>query len=261
MTLPGDGMASLSLGSGPPLLFLPGLTPDHTTPRGWARRFALHQMRPYADRRQVWWVGRRRGLAPGATMADIAGDYAVALREWGEEPIDVVGVSTGGSVALQLAADHPELVNRLVLVASACRLGPGGRSGQRRVLAALEHGDRRRAGAELMALTAGGPGMARVFGAGGWLLPGLLVGHRDPDLLATLRAEDAFDLTARLGSIETPTLVVGGERDAFYGADLFRETAHGLPRGQVLLYPGIGHGGTVSHRRLGRDVLAHLDRD
>ena len=64
------------------------------------------------------------------------------------------------------------------------------------------------------------------------------------DLLATLRAEDAFDLTARLGSIETPTLVVGGERDAFYGADLFRETAHGLPRGQVLLYPGIGHGGT-----------------
>ena len=160
-----------------------------------------------------------------------------------------------------LAADHLELVNRLVLVASACRLGPGGRSGQRRVLAALEHGDRRRAGAELMALTAGGPGMARVFGAGGWLLPGLLVGHRDPDLLATLRAEDAFDLTARLGSIETPTLVVGGERDAFYGADLFRETAHGLPRGQVLLYPGIGHGGTVSHRRLGRDVLAHLDRD
>ena len=261
MTLPGDGMASLSLGSGPPLLFLPGLTPDHTTPRGWARRFALHQMRPYADRRQVWWVGRRRGLAPGATMADIAGDYAVVLREWGEEPIDVVGVSTGGSVALQLAADHPELVNRLVLVASACRLGPGGRSGQHRVLTALERGDRRRAGAELMALTAGGPGMARVFGAGGWLLPGLLVGHRDPDLLATLRAEDAFDLTARLGSIETPTLVVGGERDAFYGADLFRETAHGLPRGQVLLYPGIGHGGTVSHRRLGRDVLAHLDRD
>ena len=83
MMLPGDGMASLSLGSGPPLLFLPGLTPDHTTPRGWARRFALHQMRPDADRRQVWWAGRRRGLAPGATMADIAGDYAVALREWG----------------------------------------------------------------------------------------------------------------------------------------------------------------------------------
>ena len=51
-----------------------------------------------------------------------------------------MGVSTGGS-ALQPAADHPELVNRLVLVASACRLGPGGRSGQRRVLAALEHGD------------------------------------------------------------------------------------------------------------------------
>jgi pimeloyl-ACP methyl ester carboxylesterase len=261
MTPPGDGMASLSLGSGPPLLFLPGLTPDHAPPRGWSRRFALHQMRPYADQRQVWWVGRRRGLAPGATMSDIAADYAVALREWGEEPIDVVGVSTGGSVALQLVADHPELVNRLALVASACRLGAGGRDGQRRVLNALEQGERRRAGAEMMTLTAGGPASARVSGALGWLLPGMLVGHRDPDLLATLRAEDAFDLTARLGSIETPTLVVGGERDAFYGADLFRETAHGMPRGQVVLYPGVGHGGTLSHRRVGRDVLAFLDRD
>ena len=33
-----DGMPSLSLGSGPPMLFLPGLTPTHAAPHGFARR-------------------------------------------------------------------------------------------------------------------------------------------------------------------------------------------------------------------------------
>jgi pimeloyl-ACP methyl ester carboxylesterase len=261
MTALVDGMASLSLGAGPPLLLLPGLTPDHAAPRALARRLAFQQMRPYAAQRQVWWVGRRRGLARGATMADLAHDYATALRAWGEEPIDVVGISTGGSVGLQLAADHPELVNRLVLVASACRLGPRGRAGQRQVLAALEHGDHRGAAAQLLSLTAGGPVAARLLAAAGWALPGAVVGRGDPDLLATLRAEDAFDLTDRLDDVEAPTLVVGGEDDAVHGADLFRETAHGLRRGKAVVYPGAGHAATVTHRRLAADVLGFLDRD
>ena len=37
--------------------------------------------------------------------------------------VDVVGTSTGGSIAQQLAADHPETVRRLALLSTACRLG------------------------------------------------------------------------------------------------------------------------------------------
>jgi pimeloyl-ACP methyl ester carboxylesterase len=39
---------------------------------------------------------------------------AAGIRRWFAEPIDVLGVSTGGSVALQVAADHPEVVRRPV---------------------------------------------------------------------------------------------------------------------------------------------------
>ena len=256
-----ESMASLTLGSGPPLLFLPGLTPDHQQPRGAARVVQLRQLGTLSATRQVWWVGRRQGLEPGTTMAGIARDYATVLREWQEAPIDVVGVSTGGSVALQLAADHPELVRRVVLLASACRLGPAGRSAQRRAIEALERGDRRRAAAALLQPVAAGRLAPTVLGAMGWLLPGQTVARDHADLLATLRAEDGFDLTDRLGSIEMPALVVGGDRDAVYGEALFRETASGLARGHLVLYPGRSHMGTVSAPRLGQDVTAFLTGD
>ena len=39
-------------------------------------------------------------------------------------PVDLLGMSTGGSIAQQIAAQHPDVVRRLVLVSTGCRLGP-----------------------------------------------------------------------------------------------------------------------------------------
>ena len=129
----GAAMPYLCLGTGPPLVCLPGLSAHHRAPRGMDRLGQVQLMKPFAGARRVWWINRRPGLAGDCTMADIARDYAVALPGLFDEPVDVVGVSTGGSVALQLAADHPGIVRRLVLAASAYRLGEGGRAAQRRV--------------------------------------------------------------------------------------------------------------------------------
>jgi pimeloyl-ACP methyl ester carboxylesterase len=73
-------------------------------------------------------VGRRPGLRRGVTMADLAAHHAEALGE----PVHLFGMSTAGCVAQQFAADHPALVDRLVLAATACRLGEHGRALQRR---------------------------------------------------------------------------------------------------------------------------------
>ncbi|SES39823.1 Pimeloyl-ACP methyl ester carboxylesterase [Pedococcus cremeus] len=260
MNGPSEGMASLSLGAGPPLLLMPGLTPDHRPPTGMARRAQLGLMRPLAQQRQVWWVNRRQGLPEGTTMAELADDYATMLREWQAAPIDVVGVSTGGEVALQLAADHPELVRRLVLVASACRLGAAGHEVERRAAEALERGDRRTAASLLWRLLPSGRLSTAVAGGVGWLLPGPVVAKDHSDLLATMRAELAFDLSDRLHEIATPTLVVGGSEDASYGEAVFRETASGLPFGHLALRQGRSHAATVTGRGLGPEVNAFLGR-
>ncbi|WP_019819718.1 alpha/beta fold hydrolase, partial [Saccharomonospora saliphila] len=133
----GPGLAWLRAGAGPPLLSLPGLSARHGPPTGFDRRFALRTMRPYTGRRDVWWVQRRTGLPERTTMAGIADDYAGLVRERADGPVDVLGFSTGGTVALQLAADHPDVVRTLVVVSAAYRLGPLGRTAQRAAAEAL----------------------------------------------------------------------------------------------------------------------------
>jgi len=58
----------------------------------------------------VYVVLRKPGLPHGYTLKDMADDYAAMIREEFGGPIDVIGVSTGGSIVQHFAADHPDLV-------------------------------------------------------------------------------------------------------------------------------------------------------
>jgi pimeloyl-ACP methyl ester carboxylesterase len=63
------------------------------------------------------------------------------------------------------------------------------------------------------------------------------------DLVVTVRAEDRHAFKDRLHEIHVPTLVAGGTEDFFYSADLFRETAAGIPGARLALYEGKGRPG------------------
>lgn len=253
------GMPFLSFGTGEPLVFLPGLTPHHEPPVGTERMLHAAQVETFADRRRVWWINRRPGLAPDATMADLAGDYAEALRGRFGEPVDIVGFSTGGSIALQLAADHPSVVKRLIIVAAAYRLGPVGAAAQRRVAREVQAGRPREAGAEIVRTLGGGVRAQRVLGAAGWLMGKSIYGKASADMIATINAEDDFNLRTRLGEISAPTLVVAGEKDPLFSEDLCAETAALVPNGRFLLYDGKGHLETMMNAGLAADVFGFLD--
>jgi pimeloyl-ACP methyl ester carboxylesterase len=241
-------MAAMTLGAGPAVLVLPGLTADHTLPTGIDRTFELHTLRPLATRFTTHWVNRRPGLAPGTTIADMAADYAAAIETDIGEPVHLHGTSTGGAVAVQLAIDHPGLVDRLVLVATACRLSDQGREVQRSALEALRRGDRRALWRILTRASAASSAVGNLLGGLVWLF-GPAMGPDDPgDMIVTLEAEDLFDAAADLGRIRAKTLIVAGGRDRFYGADEARETAAGIPDARLSLYPRKGHAGVAMHR-------------
>lgn len=251
------GLPYLRVGAGPVLAVLVGLEPRNEVPTGFARGLELRQVRELAEHFTVYSIHRRPGLPPGCTMADIAAEHATALEAEFGEPVHVQGVSTGGAVALQLVRDHPERVRRLVLLAGACRLSDRGRAVQREIAARIRAGDRR-AWAPLGPALAGGRATAPAWSALMWWgSPGMT--PEDPsDLLRTIEAEDAYDLSDDLPRITTPTLVAGGDRDYFYGPELFRRTAHGLPHGQLRLHRRLGHAGTTTSARVRRDVLHFL---
>ena len=193
----------------------------------------------------------------------MADDYAVVAREELGGPIDVIGISTGGSIALVFAVRHPELVHRLVVYSAAHALGPEGRAFQHRCAESTRAGHWDDVTAESLAFMF----LPRQGRRRRLLLPlvslaGRLAARlaRPPsipsDYVITIEAEDAFDYRERLGEIAAPTLVVGGVRDPFYTPALFRETAAGILDARLILYPGMGH--PASGKRFKQDVLVFL---
>ncbi|MFI6501199.1 alpha/beta fold hydrolase [Nonomuraea typhae] len=243
----------LELGTGHPLVVLRWFTPEHSAKPSTGE---LPVLTALGTRFRVYAVNRAPNLPPGTTMAEIAEQHALELGKRFGEPVDVLGMSSGGSLALQLAADHPGVVNRMVVAGAAGTLPPRTRLAQRRYTEAVAAGRR---GAQHLAPLAGGNPVTRAFFTVlMWLADPAIRPANPHDMLHFAQAEDAFDVRERLPAIQTPTLVVGGERDLAYPLELFRETADGLPYGKLLIYPGASHLATFRHPDFPADVETFL---
>ncbi|MFE5502188.1 MULTISPECIES: alpha/beta fold hydrolase [Amycolatopsis] len=250
------GAPYFEFGTGSPLVVFRTVLPDSANPTGVARWAEVRSLKPLAARFTVLTVGRRPGLEPGVTMADLAAHHAEELRERFDGPVDVLGVSTAGCLALQFAADHPGLVRNLVVGAAGTRLGSTGRRVQREYADLLAAG-RHRAAAMALAPTVAETRPGRALLAG---LLALTSGRpADPNgMVAMLRAEDAFDIEDRLGEITAPTLVIAGSRDALYPLELAERVADKTRRGDLKVYPGRRHHTVMSDRRFTKDVFEFL---
>jgi pimeloyl-ACP methyl ester carboxylesterase len=204
-------------------------------------------------------VNRRPRLPRGISFAQIAAEHADAIREGLGGRADVMGVSTGGSIAQQLAADHPDVVGRLVLASTGCRLEGSAKEMQRRVAARIRAGAPRRAMA-VMAADLVPPWCGRTGAALAALLagPGVLQHDHDlDDMAATIEAEDTFDL-AKCPPIRARTLIVAGGRDRFYSRSLIEETARLIPDSEPLVLERRGHVTALGDRRFGAALSAFL---
>jgi pimeloyl-ACP methyl ester carboxylesterase len=250
----------LVAGSGPPLVLLAGLTPEAGVSARSLRRMYESAMRPWAREREVFYVNRRPGLPPGLTMAELAAEHAHALRKAFDEPVDLLGASTGGSIAQQLAAEHRDVVRRLVLVSTGCRLGRNAKLLQRQIAARVRAGATRQA----MAVMAGAlapPALRLPAACLGWLLlPRLFSESGLQDMATTIEAEDEFDL-ARLPTVRAPTLLVGGGRDRFYDGELFEQTARLIPGCVLEMHPQRGHITVLSDPRAVAQIRGFLNHD
>jgi pimeloyl-ACP methyl ester carboxylesterase len=208
----------------------------------------------------LYGVLRKPKPPQGYTLGDMADDCAVMVQEEFGGPVDVLGISTGGSIVQHFAADHPDLVRRLVIHSSAHTLNDTAKQLQLEIARLAQQGQWMGAWAVLIGAvfpqTGAGKWLSRpLVWLSAWLLS--LNAPKDPtDLVVTVEAEDKFAFKDRLAEIAAPTLVVGGVDDFFYSPALFRETAAGIPNARLILYEGMGH--PAGGKRFRRDVLAFL---
>lgn len=253
-----SGLPYRRVGDGPrTVLIIDGLNLDNAP----ASSLMARSFRFLGDDVTIWVVGRRRGMPPGYSLGDMAADVAGFIREHLTPPVDVIGTSTGGSIALHLAADHGDLVRRLVLHSAAHRLSNFGRDVQRRAAAfarAHQWAEVYRVLLECLLPRRGVMKLLRAPMVGMGSRLAAWADHPDEasDFEITVDAEDRLAFADRLAEIRAPTLVVAGAADPLYSEELFRETSAGIPNARLTLYPELGH--PAMGRRFRRDVRAFL---
>ncbi|PHK96467.1 alpha/beta hydrolase [Pseudoroseomonas rhizosphaerae] len=104
-------LRAVEMGEGAPLVLLHGLF-------GQAQNFASVQRMLAARRRVIALDLRNHGQSPHEEAMDypaMAADVAETLAALGPGPVDLLGHSMGGKVAMTLALKEPALVSRLVV--------------------------------------------------------------------------------------------------------------------------------------------------
>jgi pimeloyl-ACP methyl ester carboxylesterase len=201
---------------------------------------------------------------PRSTDAYALADYVADLRHvqqhLGLDRIDLLGHSHGSLVALLYAAEYPDLVGRLVLVAVGSRFheqqveemhaAMQQRAGEpwfEDASAALEEeqGGHFRDDAELGQLAARElPFYFARYGENERAFIQLAL--EQSVHAAALRYFNAhefmnFDLRPALPRVTAPTLVVAGERDFILGPPACREVAEGIAYARLEILEGVGH--------------------
>ena len=249
-----------SIGDGPPVLVIAGLSPTTGVHGDVLLRGTIAPFEVLAPEHRVTVVNRRPNLPRGISFAQIAREHADAIRGGLGGRADVIGISTGGSIAQQLAADHPDVVGRLVLASTGCRREGPTKLMQRRVAARIRAGAPRRAMA-VMTADLVPPWRGRTVAGIAALLaaPRLLQADHDlDDLATTIEAEDTFDLARCARQIAARTLIVAGAADRFYPPALLEETVRLIPGAELIVLNRRGHITALSDRRFGAALTAFL---
>jgi pimeloyl-ACP methyl ester carboxylesterase len=228
-------------GSGAPIVWIPGTGLRGSSWELQVQHFATRFRCVTVDLRGS---GETRGGSGEFTVADLADDVARCLDVLAVGPATVVGLSLGSAVAQELALARPDLVARLVLVATW-----SSSSG--------EHHIRRHFQSRLYALEHGPLDVYAQFGF--WMssptffdqeperqaeVEGLLKEHMSTNMAGTaghFRADLGHETRDRLGAISCPTLVVHGDEDLITLPRYNRTVAGLVPGATLATIPAAGH--------------------
>lgn len=234
---------SFGAADGRPALLLPGLTDGLapiTDPN--ARAQLTDPPADLLDRHRVHVVSHRFPTAPPLTTRTLAVDAAALLERLADRPAIVVGHSMGAMVAQHLAADRPDLIDRLVLSCTVGRADDTFRAVLARwdVLVRAERWREFFADAIDRSYTGSDRLRRRVAQR---VLP---LEAPPPELrdrhLALSEACATHDALDRLPDVAAPALVLAGARDEVTRPEHARDLGRALPNATVEVWDGLGHG-------------------
>jgi 3-oxoadipate enol-lactonase len=229
-------------GSGPPLLLIMGMS---GTALSWGEPFLGVLRQDFEtivyDHRGI---GASSRLDGPITIAQLAKDAAALLAALELDSVHVLGISMGGMVAQELALAHPERIRTLALGCTYCG-GEGsavaGEEVLRKLAEAMSSGDRAlaiRASWEVNvspSFAADNDAYARFVDIAQRRAVAVDV------IMAQMQAIAGHDTSARLPSLELPTLVLHGTLDQMLPVQNGRMIAGLISRSYLEIFDDVGH--------------------
>ena len=191
----------------------------------------------------IYVFDRRKELPASYSVREMARDAAEALRALGLHQASVFGASQGGMIAMTMAIENPDLVQKLVLCSTAARMT------EARYQAVEKWIELARAGSATDLYLAFGEAIfpQDMFEQLRALLIETAKSVTDEDLSRFIILAEAlkdFDVSSELEKISCPVLLVGSKDDRVLGADATEEIAERLndkPGFRLHMYEGFGH--------------------
>lgn len=240
------------------LVMLPGLGDGLRSMKGTALPMAF-MYREFAREYTVYAFSRKNVLPKGYTTRDMARDQFDAMDALGIQKADIFGVSMGGMIAQWLAIDYPEKVGRLILVVTSARPNPILAESVTEWMEQAKRGDH----TALMDSNVRRIYSDAYYRRNKWLVP-IMGKVTKPKSYARFLVQanaclthDAFE---KLSQIQSPALVIGGEKDNTLGGEASEEIAARIPGAQLRMYAEWGHGLYEEATDFHRIVLAYLKK-
>jgi pimeloyl-ACP methyl ester carboxylesterase len=250
VTIDGRRVNVIELGSGPPVVFIHGLSGSW---QNWLEQLPVFAREHRVITFDLPGFGASEMPREKITIRGYGRFVDALLDELGVSSGAVVGNSMGGFIGIELAIRFPERVERLVLV-SAAGLSIEYLRNERAlaVLGAIEN----RLAAYSGWLASRSDALARRPGARRMIfgivakrpdrLPGPLIaeqvrGSGKPGFLPALDALTDYPIRDRLGEIACPTLIVWGAEDKLVPARDADEFARLIPNSRKVVWPDTGH--------------------
>ena len=199
-------------------------------------------------------VGRSTGQTPD-NIAAMAKDAVAFILLLDLPKVDLLGFSLGGCVAQQIAAEHPWLVRKLILVGTAPR------GGEEHLLAVLQEAfSQTDAPDPRLPLFFTKSSASRSAGLAFLKRAKVRKDDRDTDNGSAVTDPQAKALItwcatpdpghAMLRAIRQPALVVSGSHDTMLPADNAYVMFKALSNAQLVLYPDSGHGALFQYHEI-----------
>ncbi|MEE5994239.1 MAG: alpha/beta hydrolase [Oscillospiraceae bacterium] len=222
------------------LVILPGLSVQSVMGSADAVAAAYQSL---TDDFTVYLFDRRKELPDSYSVKDMANDTDIAIRAIRLENICLFGASQGGMIAMQIAADDPALVEKLVLASTTSCMTEQRFQVIDTWIGLAQTGDR-----EALYLSFGEALYPQeLFEQSREMLTEVAKTVTDEELVRfTILAEGMrdFDITDNLEQISCPVFAVGSKDDKVLGADASIQIAEQMQEHtdfEYFLYDNYGH--------------------